>query len=184
MPKVLHPLCGRPMLAYVLDAWASTADGAAGRRPVVVYSPAVAAVVDGLRRSRRPSRSRTSRAGPATPCGPPSPSCPPTAAEILVLSGDVPLVTGADLDAILEARRQDDAAIALASVFAADPADLGRVVRGEFGTVERIVEAKDATPEELAGNETNAGPLRVRRRLAASPDRRPRRRRRRPASCT
>jgi bifunctional UDP-N-acetylglucosamine pyrophosphorylase/glucosamine-1-phosphate N-acetyltransferase len=69
----------------------------------------------------------------------------------------VPLVTGADLEAILDARRADDAAIALASVFAADPAQLGRVVRGEFGTVERIVEAKDATPEVLAGNETNAG---------------------------
>ena len=74
-----------------------------------------------------------------------------------MLSGDVPLVTGADLDAILEARREDDAAIALASVFAADPAELGRVVRGEFGTVERIVEARDATPDELAGNEINAG---------------------------
>jgi bifunctional UDP-N-acetylglucosamine pyrophosphorylase / glucosamine-1-phosphate N-acetyltransferase len=69
----------------------------------------------------------------------------------------VPLVTGADLDAILEARREDDAAIALASVFAADPAELGRVVRSEFGTVERIVEATDASPDELAGNETNAG---------------------------
>ena len=82
---------------------------------------------------------------------------PSDAAEILVLSGDVPLVTGGDLDAILEARRQDDAAIALASVFAADPAQLGRVVRGDFGTVERIVEAKDAAPDELAGNEVNAG---------------------------
>ena len=65
--------------------------------------------------------------------------------EILVLSGDVPLITGADLEAVLEARRLDDAAIALATVFAADPAELGRVVRGEFGTVERIVEARDAT---------------------------------------
>ena len=46
LPKVLHPLCGRPMLAYVLDAWASTADGAAGGRPVVVFSPAVAAIID------------------------------------------------------------------------------------------------------------------------------------------
>ena len=82
---------------------------------------------------------------------------PDDATEILVLSGDVPLVTGADLDAVLEARREDDAAIALASVFAADPAELGRVVRSEFGTVERIVEARDATPEELAGNEVNAG---------------------------
>ena len=58
---------------------------------------------------------------------------------------------------MLEARRADDAAIALASVFSADPAALGRVVRGEFGTVERIVEAKDATIEELETNETNAG---------------------------
>ena len=82
---------------------------------------------------------------------------PDGATEILVLSGDVPLVTGADLDAVIEARRADDAAIALASVFAAEPAQLGRVVRGEFGTVERIVEAKDATPDELVGNETNAG---------------------------
>ncbi len=69
----------------------------------------------------------------------------------------MPLVTGADLDTILEARREDDAAIALASVFAAEPAELGRVVRGEFGTVERIAEARDATDDELAGNEVNAG---------------------------
>ena len=66
LPKVLHPLCGRPMLAYVLDAWdeAAAADGAP-TRPVVVYSPAVAAV-----RTPSPSeptsRSRTSRAAPAT----------------------------------------------------------------------------------------------------------------------
>jgi bifunctional UDP-N-acetylglucosamine pyrophosphorylase/glucosamine-1-phosphate N-acetyltransferase len=47
--------------------------------------------------------------------------------------------------------------MALASVYAADPAQLGRVVRSDYGTVERIVEAKDATPEELDGNEINAG---------------------------
>src|SRR6476469_3624850 len=44
-PKVLHRLCGRPMLDYVLDAWESTADGAAAGRPIVVYSPSVEAVV-------------------------------------------------------------------------------------------------------------------------------------------
>ena len=66
-------------------------------------------------------------------------------------------MTGEDLRAILDARREDDAAIALATVFAADPDRLGRVVRGEFGTVEAIVEAKDATDEELVNNEVNAG---------------------------
>ena len=42
LPKVLHPLCGRPMLAYVIDA----AREATGQRPLVVYSPATAAIRD------------------------------------------------------------------------------------------------------------------------------------------
>jgi bifunctional UDP-N-acetylglucosamine pyrophosphorylase / glucosamine-1-phosphate N-acetyltransferase len=157
-PKVLHELCGRPMLAYMLDAWASTAHGASpgAGPPIVVYSPQVDAV-------RQAFADRVSFALQDEPRGSGDAvraamsAVPDDATEILVLNGDVPLVTGADLDAILEARRADDAAIALASVFAADPAQLGRVVRGEFGTVERIVEAKDATDDELAGNETNAG---------------------------
>jgi bifunctional UDP-N-acetylglucosamine pyrophosphorylase/glucosamine-1-phosphate N-acetyltransferase len=82
---------------------------------------------------------------------------PEDATEILVLSGDVPLVSAADLEAILEARRQDDAAVALATVFAAEPANLGRVVRSEFGIVEAIVEVKDASEDELANNEVNSG---------------------------
>ncbi len=144
------------MLAYVLDAWAGTDAGAGGRHPIVVFSPAVAAILDAfadqavfaLQDEPRGTGDAVTAALAVVPDG---------ATEILVLSGDVPLVTGADLDAVVEARRQDDAAIALASVFAAEPAELGRVVRGEFGTVERIVEAKDATPEDLAGNEVNAG---------------------------
>ena len=155
-PKVLHQLCGRPMLAYMLDAWAGTADGAGARPPIVVYSPQVEAVTQvfadratfALQREPRGTGDAVRAAMAAVP---------DDATEILVLNGDVPLVTGGDLEAIVEARRADDAAIALASVFAADPARLGRVVRGEFGTVERIVEAQDATPDELAGNETNAG---------------------------
>ncbi len=156
LPKVLHPLCGRPMLDYVLDAWASTVDGETGSVPVIVYSPPVEAVV-------------TAFGGRATFALQPTPNgtgdavraaiaaVPAAATEILVLSGDVPLVTGGDLEVVLDARRADDAAIALASVYAADPASLGRVVRSEYGTVERIVEARDATPEELEGNEINAG---------------------------
>ena len=82
---------------------------------------------------------------------------PGDADEVLVLSGDVPLVLGEQLVAVIEQRRLDDAAIALASVFAADPGQLGRVVRSEFGSVERIVEARDASHEELETNEINAG---------------------------
>ena len=84
-------------------------------------------------------------------------SIPDDATEILILSGDVPLISATDLEAILEARRQDDAAIALATVIAADPAQLGRVVRSEFGIVEAIVEFKDASEDELDNNEINSG---------------------------
>ncbi|MFL5644219.1 MAG: bifunctional UDP-N-acetylglucosamine diphosphorylase/glucosamine-1-phosphate N-acetyltransferase GlmU [Chloroflexota bacterium] len=155
-PKVLHRLCGRPMLDYVLDAWESTADGAASDPPVIVYSPSVEAVTAALAERGRFALQEVPR-GTGDAVRAALEIIAADATEILVLSGDVPLVTGADLDAVLEARRQDDAAIALASVFAADPARLGRIVRGDFGTVERIVEANDATPDELEGNEVNAG---------------------------
>jgi bifunctional UDP-N-acetylglucosamine pyrophosphorylase / glucosamine-1-phosphate N-acetyltransferase len=155
-PKVLHELCGRPMLAYVLDAWASTGHGADGPNPVVVYSPTVVALVEVFAgRADFALQDEPRGTGDALAAGLAAVS--DEAREIIVLSGDVPLVTGADLDAVLDARREDDAAIALASVFAAEPAELGRVIRGEFGTVERIVEARDATSDELAGNEVNAG---------------------------
>ena len=67
LPKVLHPLCGRPMLAYVLDAWddVAAADGATPTRPIVVYSPAVEAVRIDLP-IEPTSPSRTSPAAPAT----------------------------------------------------------------------------------------------------------------------
>ena len=157
-PKVLHELCGRPMLAYVLDAW----DGAAGDAglvpapPVVVYSPTVAAITESFGdRATFALQDEPRGTGDAVRAG--LASLPEDAAEILVLSGDVPLISAADLTSILEARREDDAAIALATVFAADPAQLGRVIRSEFGIVEAIVEAKDATDEELDSNEVNAG---------------------------
>ncbi len=155
-PKVLHPMCGRPMLAYVLDAWAGADSDTGAALPVIVYSPAVASVKEAFaERATFALQAEPRGTGDAVRAA--LAAIPGDAAEILVLSGDVPLVTRADLDAILEVRRADDAAIALASVFSADPAQLGRVVRGGFGTVERIVEAADATPEELVGNETNAG---------------------------
>ena len=73
------------------------------------------------------------------------------------MSGDVPLVQADLLSALLELRGLDHAAIALVSVDAIDPTGLGRVVRNDGGTVERIVEDKDATDEERQISEINAG---------------------------
>ncbi len=159
VPKVLHPLCGRPMLAYALDAWGDlVASGDAGEAAsaIVVYSPATEAirevVADRATLALQPEPRGTGDAGAAALA-----EVPADVEEVLVLSGDVPLVVAEQLAAVLDQRRLDDAAIALASVFAADPAELGRVVRSEFGTVERIVEAREASPDELETNEVNAG---------------------------
>jgi bifunctional UDP-N-acetylglucosamine pyrophosphorylase/glucosamine-1-phosphate N-acetyltransferase len=154
-PKVLHDLCGRPMLDYVLDAWSDLA-GPDGARPIVVYSDATAALVDHVATRADVVRQDEPR-GTGDAVRAALAAVPDDATEILVLSGDVPLIVGADLESMLDSRREDDAAIALASVYAADPANLGRVVRSEFGTVERVVEVKDATADELANNEINAG---------------------------
>jgi bifunctional UDP-N-acetylglucosamine pyrophosphorylase/glucosamine-1-phosphate N-acetyltransferase len=152
LPKVLHPLCGRPMLAYVVDA----AREATGPAPVVVYSPATAALRDAigdgavyaLQDEPWGTGDAVRAALAAVPVG---------AGEVLVLSGDVPLVRPDLLRDLVEARRLDHAALALVAVAAIDPSGLGRVVRSEAGSVERIVEEKDATDDEREIGEINAG---------------------------
>jgi bifunctional UDP-N-acetylglucosamine pyrophosphorylase/glucosamine-1-phosphate N-acetyltransferase len=151
-PKVLHELCGRPMLRYVLDA----ADGATGTRPIVVYSPATEAVRDWAA-DRADTALQDEPRGTGDALRAALAQLPPEAEEILVLSGDVPLVKAELLSALLEARALDHAALALVAVDALDPTGLGRVVRNEGGTVERIVEDKDASDEERAITEINAG---------------------------
>ena len=152
VPKVLHALCGRPMLEYVLDA----ADGATGSRPIVVYSPATELVRDAVE-ARADTALQDEPLGTGDAVRAALAALPEEAEEVLILSGDVPLVKADLLSALLEARALDHAAMALVAVDAIDPTGLGRVVRTEGGTVERIVEDKDATDEERQITEINAG---------------------------
>jgi bifunctional UDP-N-acetylglucosamine pyrophosphorylase/glucosamine-1-phosphate N-acetyltransferase len=152
LPKVLHPLCGRPMLAYVIDA----AREATGQRPLVVYSPATAAIRDAFRDEAEFALQDEPRGtGDAVRAALASLSA--GAEEILVVSGDVPRVDAGILRDLLDQRRLDHAAFALTAVAAYDPRQLGRVVRSDGGSVERIVEAADATEDELEIGEINAG---------------------------
>jgi bifunctional UDP-N-acetylglucosamine pyrophosphorylase/glucosamine-1-phosphate N-acetyltransferase len=152
VPKVLHALCGRPMLEYVLDA----ADGATGSRPIVVYSPATGQVRDAVA-ARADTALQDEPRGTGDAVRAALTALPDETEEVLVLSGDVPLVKADLLGALLEARALDHAAMALVAVDALDPTGLGRVVRTEGGTVEQIVEDKDATDEERQITEVNAG---------------------------
>jgi bifunctional UDP-N-acetylglucosamine pyrophosphorylase/glucosamine-1-phosphate N-acetyltransferase len=140
------------MLAYVIDA----ARAATGERPLVVYSPATAALRDAFAGEADFALQDEPR-GTGDALEAALGALPADAGEVLVLSGDVPLVSSELLTDLLEQRRLDHAALALTSVAAFEPRQLGRVVRTEAGLVERIVEVKDATEEELDIGEINAG---------------------------
>jgi len=150
LPKLLHPLLGRPMLGYVIDAAREATD----RRPLVVYSPATAAICETFADAADfvlqdvPSGTGDAVRAALT-------AIPDSVAELLVMNGDVPLVDPALLAALIAER--GDAPLAMLTVEAVDPARLGRVVRDASGAVERIVEAKDASPDELGLSEVNAG---------------------------
>ncbi len=152
-PKLLHELCGRPMLAYVLDA----ARAVTGVDPVVVVSPATAALRDAFPEGTRFAlQERPAGTGDALRAG--LAAVPSGADELLVVNGDVPLVAVDLLADLLDARRAAGAAIALVSFETWDPGRLGRVIRnGDGDRVARIVEARDATEDELEVSEVNAG---------------------------
>jgi bifunctional UDP-N-acetylglucosamine pyrophosphorylase/glucosamine-1-phosphate N-acetyltransferase len=152
LPKLLHTLLGRPMLGYVIDAAVATT----GRRPLIVYSPATAAICATFADAAEFALQEEPR-GTGDALRAALVEVPVEVAELLVLIGDVPLVDPELLGALLFRRRQENAVMALLSVDAVDPGRLGRIVRGADGDVERIVEAKDAAPDELAIDEINAG---------------------------
>jgi len=98
-PKVLHRLCGRPMLVYVLDAWDAAAaelDVAPATAPVVVYSPATEAIA-GIVGDRGTLAMQDVPRGTGDAVRAALAALPDDVAELLVLSGDVPLVVGEQL---------------------------------------------------------------------------------------
>ncbi|MDQ3448297.1 MAG: bifunctional UDP-N-acetylglucosamine diphosphorylase/glucosamine-1-phosphate N-acetyltransferase GlmU [Chloroflexota bacterium] len=151
LPKVLHTLGGRPMLAYVVDA----AREATGGRPLVVYSPATAQIRDAfsdqadlaLQDEPRGTGDAVRAALEAIPAG---------TEEIVVLNGDLPFVTSGLISELLAARREAAAVMALVWT-ESEPRQYGRVVLDGAGDVDRIVEYKDATDEERAIRSWNAG---------------------------
>jgi bifunctional UDP-N-acetylglucosamine pyrophosphorylase/glucosamine-1-phosphate N-acetyltransferase len=76
--------------------------------------------------------------------------------DVLVVPGDSPLLTPAVLEELVEEHRRERAAVTLLSVETDKPLPYGRILRDETGSVRRIVEERDATPEERAVRELNA----------------------------
>lgn len=154
LPKMLHPVCGRPMVAWPIEA-AREATGA--EWIVAIDSPkqnSVPGLPDKVRIVTQPEPNGTGGAIRA--------ALPliEEAETVLVLSGDVPLISADTISGLLEAQAASGAAATMLTIELEEPGSYGRVVRDAEGGVERVVEAKaagDATPEQLAIREINAG---------------------------
>jgi len=147
LPKVLHPLAGRPLLAHVLDA----ARALSPRKTIVVHGHGAervraafpdASLAWALQVEQRGTGHAVMQALPHV-----------SADEVLILYGDVPLIQPATLERLRAAARSG---LALLTVDLPEPKGYGRIVR-EGGKVARIVEEKDATAAQKAIREVNAG---------------------------
>jgi bifunctional UDP-N-acetylglucosamine pyrophosphorylase / glucosamine-1-phosphate N-acetyltransferase len=146
-PKHLHPLLGRRVVDWVLFA-----ARAAGAQPlVVVASPDTRDGFDGLDVAVQERPLGTGDAVRAARSQLESAS-----GDLLVLSGDTPLLTPDVLRGLVETHRREGAAATVLSFEPPDPRSYGRLVRDGGGRLARIVEAADATPDELELREVNA----------------------------
>ena len=156
-PKVLHEIAGQPMIRHVIDALGPLEPAATvivlGRdmemvARAVAPSPTVTqfpprGTGDAVRAARPALADRLVRDG---------------IDDIIVLFGDTPLLRTETIAALLEARRMTPAvAVAVAGMRPADPGAYGRLVLGDDGSLSRIVEARDASPEERTIGLCNGG---------------------------
>jgi bifunctional UDP-N-acetylglucosamine pyrophosphorylase / glucosamine-1-phosphate N-acetyltransferase len=153
LPKMLHPVCGRAMVAWPIIA----AREAGAGRVVAIVSPnqnIVPGLPDKVQIVTQPQPDGT---GGAVRSALPLIE---EAESVLVLSGDVPLLSAETISGLLESHASSGAAATMLTIELDEPGSYGRVVRAGSGEVERVVEAKaagDATPEQLAIREINAG---------------------------
>lgn len=153
LPKVVHSAAGRPLLHYVLDGCREL-----GAQALVVVGHQAekvreaCATLPNLRFAVQEPQLGTGHAVQVAL----HELAGEVPASILVLAGDVPLLRAETLRALCDLRRKSSAAAALISFRTPSPGAYGRIVRDGSGRVARIVEARDASPEEQSINEVNA----------------------------
>ncbi len=149
LPKVMHPVCGRPMFLHVLEA----ARAVDARRMVVVLGhgheqvrpllpPDVVVAIQAQQLGT--GHAVLSAAEQILP-GP-----------LVVLPGDTPLITGEALQELVSKHFASQVAATVLTMDLDDPTGYGRIVRDADGSLARIVEHRDATPAELALHEVNS----------------------------
>jgi bifunctional UDP-N-acetylglucosamine pyrophosphorylase/glucosamine-1-phosphate N-acetyltransferase len=152
LPKVLHEICGRPMLAYVVSACRL----AGVDRLIVVVGHGKERVIERFDADQDVAwieQSEQKGTAHAVAC------CRETlqgfSGGVLVIAGDMPLVRRETLADLIETREQSGDALTLATTVLDDPTGYGRIIRDEDGRLEAIVEHRDCTVEQRAIREVN-----------------------------
>ena len=147
VPKHLHPILGRRMVDWVLEAARPL-----GPEPLVVIASPESR--DAFGDVKVAVQERALGTGDAVRAS--RPVVGDEAQSLLVLSGDTPLLTTDLLEQLVETHRREEAAATVLTFEPEDVRSYGRIVRAGDGTVEAIVEAGDATPEQLELRECNS----------------------------
>ena len=153
LPKVLHPVCGRPMVAWPVIA----AQDAGADRIAVIVSPdrdLTPGLPNGTETVVQPEPDGTGGAIRAAH------DIVRASDTVVVLSGDHPLITAEIVTGLLETHRAAGAAATVMTIELDDPGAYGRIIRDADGDIARIVETKDPSgvpPDELAVREINTG---------------------------
>jgi len=152
--KVLHRISGRPMILYVVD----TAVRAAGSGVLVVVGTQAGRVRDLISKTAdvmfalQPDQKGT---GHAVLCA--LPHLPQTCRDVLILSGDVPLIRPETMVRLAKTHMASGNAVTLIGLRLENPYGYGRIVQSKGGRVERIVEESDASESEKLINIVNSG---------------------------
>ncbi len=152
LPKVLHPVCGKPMVWHALQAAQSVTD----EIPVMVIGHGADGVREAIGDDAR-FVIQEERLGTGHAVQQAESTLKGETALVLVSSADMPLLTQDTLSQLVERQKANTGPITMFTIIADDPRGFGRIVRGDDKSVKAIVEEADATDEEKAIKELNVG---------------------------
>jgi len=151
LAKVLHPLCGKTLVEHV----ARSAQQAGVARTIVVVGHQADQVKQALSGLKLEFVLQAEQKGTGHAVMQALPVIKDFAGELLVLYGDVPLIKPETIVSLLKRHRAERNACTMLTTIVERPGAYGRIIRDPDGSVSKIVEAKDASPEELAVKEIN-----------------------------
>ncbi len=152
LPKALHPILGRPMISYALEA----AKHASTELPIVVVGYGAQNVIEYLGQSARPVIQEP-RLGTAHAVMQAAPLLRGRTDLVLVTYADMPLLRSETLERLVARQKANRGPLSLLTVVMDDPHGFGRILRAPDGTVQAIVEESVATEEQKQIKELNVG---------------------------